>query len=183
MEFLSGTKLQPWRFSNRELREVGEKTMRAQSERPKSPSPSSQRAMRDPDTMNGIPMYSPLFAPQPLPVSSASPFERCSPRYHLSDSPDYYSRDISKSNPLSLLPPLSIRSRSMQSAKSLPFNTHSYTANHSKMNVMQPVDEDRGGKEKNDLPSLSEPDLTFEMEWSPLSDDDDRIIFEAQRFW
>jgi hypothetical protein len=40
----------------------------------------------------------------------SSPFERCSPRYHLSTSPDYYRRDITSTNPLSFLSPFPIRS-------------------------------------------------------------------------
>ena len=41
-----------------------------------------------------------------------SPFERCSPRYHLSQSPSWYRGFISQSNPLHYLTPLPIQSSS-----------------------------------------------------------------------
>jgi hypothetical protein len=85
-------------------------------------------------------------------VSGESPFERCTSRYHLSDSPDYYLRDISTSNPLSLLPPLPIQSSSM-----------------SKMHVTQNV-KDVEEDNESELPSLSDLDLL--LDWPPLSERD-----------
>ena len=45
-------------------------------------------------------------------TNEASSFERCSPRYHLSTSPDWYRRDITPRNPLHLLTPFLIQSAS-----------------------------------------------------------------------
>ena len=44
--------------------------------------------------------------------SKPSPFERCSPRYHLSQSPDWYRRDITPRNPLYYLTPFPVQSSS-----------------------------------------------------------------------
>ncbi|CZR57689.1 uncharacterized protein PAC_07578 [Phialocephala subalpina] len=107
---------------------------------------------------------SPLNLLRSTRISGESPFERCSPRYHLSDSPDYYHRDISSSNPLSLLPPLPIRSSSMKGS-----------AVPSKMHIRQDdrslVENDQKEKE---LTSLSELDLA--LDWPPLEDGDEIAI-------
>ena len=42
--------------------------------------------------------------------SESSPYERCSPRYHISASPDWHCRDITPRNPLHLLTPFPIQS-------------------------------------------------------------------------
>lgn len=60
--------------------------------------------------------------PKPLPPPrhvAASPFERLSARYHLSDSPGEYYRDIAKSNPLNRLSPIPFSTSSQhESARS-----------------------------------------------------------------
>jgi len=91
------------------------------------------------------------FSKRHMRISGESPFERCSPRYHLSDSPDYYLRDISASNPLSLLPPFPIKSSSL-----------------SKMHDPQTAKHVGDGDNESALPSLSDLDLL--LDWPPLSE-------------
>ncbi|KAF4635915.1 hypothetical protein G7Y89_g2195 [Cudoniella acicularis] len=63
---------------------------------------------------------------QPVSGINNSPLERCSPRYHLSLSSDWYSRDISSSNPLSRLSPIPIRPSSMKRGFPTPVSNYPY---------------------------------------------------------
>lgn len=92
-----------------------------------------------------------------LRISGDSPFERCSPRYHLSDSPDYYQRDISSSNPLSLLPPLPIRSSSIPSSEPRT-NTATKKINGYSEKFTDGVDTE----------GLSDTELDLLLDWKPL---------------
>jgi hypothetical protein len=102
-----------------------------------------------------------------------SPFERCSPRYHLSDSPEYYHRDITSTNPLSFLSPFPIRSSSVRLTPALisslaptahplkPHEMHYRNIESSKEKVLT-------GTGRNESPSLSE----LGLDWAGLTDAD-----------
>ena len=105
-----------------------------------------------------------------------SPFERCSPRYHLSQSPSWYRGFISQSNPLHYLTPLPIQSSS--APQSLAIRPSSQATQHQ----LEPSDtqsqredwardDDSASLAKIILPPLRKQFLDLSLDWPPLSDE------------
>jgi hypothetical protein len=107
--------------------------------------------------------------------AASSPFERCSPRYHLSTSPDYYRRDITSTNPLSYLSPFPIHSNSVDSTpvliSSLDTTAHSLKPHEMYYrNIESSKENIQSGTVQNVLSSVLE--LELGLNWPPLTDAD-----------
>jgi hypothetical protein len=108
--------------------------------------------------------------------SDDSPFERCSPRYHLSTSPSYYRSVISPSNPLYYLSPFPISSSSANSTPALTSSIGTRTV----LNGQELQKQEKGASSAEAgstsvskvLPSIAELHLNPELDWPPLSDSD-----------
>lgn len=86
-------------------------------------SPSPPHADEDLGDSKPQPPAMSALLPTNVLESKLSPFERCSPRYHLSLSPDWYRRDITPRNPLHHLTPFPMHSSSPAVAPT-PRNAH-----------------------------------------------------------
>lgn len=108
-----------------------------------------------------------------------SPFERCSPRYHLSSSPSYYRSIISPSNPLYYLSPFPIKSSSPLASviHERPRNSQDYQAKH--YAEAATPDGRINGKLKENFVSTVE--LGLRLEWPALTEADGIGLWRLHR--